>query len=52
MINILETANKLRQFGLTVRLKGTDADKRRILDKNCSDQGIAPVIDVDGHPAF
>lgn len=45
MIDIKETREKLRQFGVLVkRMQGNDTDKRRILVAKCNAAGIAPVL--------
>lgn len=46
-MNIEHTIYKLRQFGVRVRLKGNDADHRRILQRKCNEAGIAPVYQHD-----
>lgn len=48
MLNIEHTRDKLAQLGVRVtRLKGNDADKRRILQTYCDRHGIAPVTSDD-----
>lgn len=51
-VHIKATAAKLRGLGVALKLKGSDEDKRRILQKHCDAVGVAPVISINGEPAY
>lgn len=44
LIDIEQTVSKLKQLGVPVRLKGNDADRRRVLDVICRREHLAPVF--------
>ena len=46
-MNIPHTIDKLRQFGVRVRLKGNLTDRVRILQAKCDAAGIACVLDCE-----